>query len=162
RRAAQASVHPARRFAVVVRRDLPAQDTGGLPCDPRHRGRRSPDRGGGAAPAAPRSRPSRRRDRRRGARPPHRLRRARMAFAARHAIRRSLQGSAEIRAHALIAGVDCWPLVRDELAGVALLQFPWSARAMDEAAAALAVLQPDIAVTYAEAGGWGRALALEA
>jgi UDP-N-acetylglucosamine 2-epimerase len=33
---------------------------------------------------------------------------------------------------------------------------------MDEAGAALDALKPDVAVTYAEAGGWGRALALEA
>ena len=32
---------------------------------------------------------------------------------------------------------------------------------MDEAAAALDALQPRAAVTYAEAGGWGRALVLE-
>jgi hypothetical protein len=52
--------------------------------------------------------------------------------------------------------------VREALAGIALLQFPWSARAMDEAGAALEALNPGVAVTYAEAGGWGRALALEA
>jgi hypothetical protein len=33
---------------------------------------------------------------------------------------------------------------------------------MDEAAAALDALQPDAVLTYAEAGGWGRALMLEA
>src|SRR5258708_39350287 len=44
---------------------------------------------------------------------------------------------------------------------MALLQFPWSARSMDEAAAALAAIEPDVALTYAEAGGWGRALALQ-
>jgi hypothetical protein len=33
---------------------------------------------------------------------------------------------------------------------------------MDEAGAALDTLQPGVAVTYAEAGGWGRALILEA
>ena len=33
---------------------------------------------------------------------------------------------------------------------------------MDEAAAALDTLQPGVAITYAEAGGWGRALMLEA
>jgi len=80
----------------------------------------------------------------------------------RHLIRRSLWDSADLREHAVIRGVDCWPLVREQLAGVALLQFPWSARAMDEAAAALQAIQPAVAVTYAEAGGWGRALALEA
>ena len=79
----------------------------------------------------------------------------------RHDARRRLWDSADIRAHAVIRGCDCWPLVREQLAGIALLQFPWSARAMDEAAAALAAIEPDVAVTYAEAGGWGRALALE-
>jgi len=80
----------------------------------------------------------------------------------RHENRRSLWQSAALRAHAVIRGVDCWPLVRDQLAGIALLQFPWSARAMDEAAAAIRTIEPEVAVTYAEAGGWGRALAIEA
>ena len=83
-------------------------------------------------------------------------------WAARHAMRRSLQASADIREAAVIAGCDCWPVVAGGLAGIALLQFPWSARAMDEAAAAFEALQPLAALTYAEAGGWGRALALEA
>ena len=79
----------------------------------------------------------------------------------RHRARRSLWDSPDLRAHGVIRGCDCWPLVRQQLAGIALLQFPWSARSMDEAAAALAAIEPDVAVTYAEAGGWGRALALE-
>jgi hypothetical protein len=83
-------------------------------------------------------------------------------YARRHEIRRSLSASPDLRQHAVIRGVDCWPLVQRQLAGIALLQFPWSARAMDEAAAAFAALRPDVAVTYAEAGGWGRALSLEA
>ena len=58
--------------------------------------------------------------------------------------------------------LDLWPLVEPELEGVATLQFPWSVRAMDEAGAALDALRPDAIVTYAEAGGWGRALMLEA
>jgi hypothetical protein len=86
---------------------------------------------------------------------------SRAIYRDRHRARRSLWDSAELRAHAVIRGCDCWPLVRQQLAGIALLQFPWSARSMDEAAAALAAIGPDIAVTYAEAGGWGRALALE-
>ena len=86
---------------------------------------------------------------------------SRALFRQRHAIRRTLWSSEDLRAHAVIGNCDCWPLVREQLAGVALLQFPWSARAMDESAAALDVLQPRVAVTYAEAGGWGRALALE-
>ncbi len=86
---------------------------------------------------------------------------ARAVYRARHRTRRSMWNSAELRAHSVIRGCDCWPLVRQQLAGIALLQFPWSARSMDEAAAALAAIEPDVAVTYAEAGGWGRALALE-
>jgi len=86
---------------------------------------------------------------------------SREVYRDRHRARRSLWRSAELRAHAVIRGCDCWPLVREQLAGIALLQFPWSARSMDEAAAALDAIQPGVAVTYAEAGGWGRALALE-
>jgi hypothetical protein len=80
----------------------------------------------------------------------------------RHAARRALERSEDLRRASIIRGVDCWPVVRETLAGVALLQFPWSARAMDEAAAAFEALGADVALTYAEAGGWGRALALEA
>jgi hypothetical protein len=83
-------------------------------------------------------------------------------WAARHAMRRAMEGSADLRSAALINGCDCWAIVAGALAGVALLQFPWSARAMDEAGAALDAVRPAVAVTYAEAGGWGRALALEA
>ncbi len=79
----------------------------------------------------------------------------------RDGIRRALYASDELRAHAVIRGCDLWPVVHAQLAGIALLQFPWSARAMDEAAAALDALGPAAAITYAEAGGWGRALALE-
>ena len=86
---------------------------------------------------------------------------SRAVYRDRHRARRSLWNSADLRAHAVIHGCDCWPLVRQQLAGIALLQFPWSARSMDEAAAALAAIEPEVAVTYAEAGGWGRALALE-
>jgi hypothetical protein len=52
--------------------------------------------------------------------------------------------------------------MREEFTGISHLQFPWSARAMDEIGAALDALTPRVAVTYAEAGGSGRALALEA
>ena len=62
----------------------------------------------------------------------------------------------------MIDGIDLWELVAPELDGIADLQFPWSARAMDEAGAALDRLAPGAVVTYAEAGGWGRALTLEA
>lgn len=80
----------------------------------------------------------------------------------RHAMRRALWCSPQVRQHAHIATYDCWPVIREELSGVALLQWPWSARAMDEAGAALDTLRPAAALTYAEAGGWGRALILEA
>jgi len=67
-----------------------------------------------------------------------------------------------IRAAAVHRGYDLWPVVRRELRAVAMLQWPWSARAMDEAGAALDALTPQSVLTYAEAGGWGRALMLEA
>ena len=79
----------------------------------------------------------------------------------RYAHRTALQNSADLRDASVIHGLDCWPLIREELAGIAVLQWPWSARAMDEAAAALEALEPSVALTYAEAGGWGRALMLE-
>ncbi len=80
----------------------------------------------------------------------------------RYRLRAALWASGELRQRAIIRGCDCWPVIREELSGVALLQWPWSTRAMDEAAAALQALRPTAALTYAEAGGWGRALALEA
>ena len=80
----------------------------------------------------------------------------------RHQLRRALWSSSELRQHAIVAGYDCWSVVREQLAGIALLQWPWSARAMDEAGAALDALRPAVVLTYAEAGGWGRALVLEA
>lgn len=80
----------------------------------------------------------------------------------RAANRDALLGSTDLRARALVDGYDVWPIVARELAGVADLQFPWSARSMDEAAAALDACRPRVVVTYAEAGGWGRAIMLEA
>ena len=74
----------------------------------------------------------------------------------------AMAASADLRAASVIAGYDLWPVVAEELRGIADLQFPWSARAMDEAGAALDALAPGVVVTYAEAGGWGRALMLEA
>jgi hypothetical protein len=75
---------------------------------------------------------------------------------------RSLAGSDDVRRAAIIDGYDLWPVIRDDLLGVAHLQLPWSARSMDEAGAALDALHPRVVLTYAEAGGWGRALTLEA
>lgn len=75
---------------------------------------------------------------------------------------RTLVASADLRALAYVDGCDMWPLVADELEGVTWLQWPWSARAMDEAGAALDRLSPSAVLTYAEAGGWGRAIVLGA
>ena len=90
------------------------------------------------------------------------MKESRRIWRSRHAFRRMLWSSTELQQHAVISGYDCWNIVREQLAGIALLQWPWSARAMDEAAAALDALRPAVALTYAEAGGWGRALVLEA
>jgi hypothetical protein len=67
----------------------------------------------------------------------------------------------DIRAAAVVRGCDLWPTLCRELGDAARLQWPWSARAMDEAGAAIDALAPAVVVTYAEAGGWGRALVLE-
>lgn len=80
----------------------------------------------------------------------------------RRAIERALLASDALRQRARLRGYDIWPVVRDELRGVARLQFTWSARAMDEAGAAMERYRPARVVTYAEAGGWGRAIMLEA
>ncbi len=86
---------------------------------------------------------------------------SRVLWRQRHALLRALLSSADLRSRAEIRDCDCWPIVREELTGVALLQWPWSARAMDEAGATLDALRPSVALTYAEAGGWGRAVMLE-
>jgi hypothetical protein len=80
----------------------------------------------------------------------------------REAVAASLSASEDLRDWSIVDGLNLWPLVEPELEGIATLQFPWSVRAMDEAGAALDTLSPDAIVTYAEAGGWGRALILEA
>jgi hypothetical protein len=80
----------------------------------------------------------------------------------RNAHRRALHGSEALRAACVFHGCDAWPLMRGEFTGISHLQFPWSARAMDEIGAALDAVKPRVAITYAEAGGSGRALVLEA
>ena len=80
----------------------------------------------------------------------------------RRALARDLTSGDAIRAAASYRSCDLWDVVRPELEAVAMLQWPWSARAMDEAGAAIETLAPGAIVTYAEAGGWGRALMLEA
>jgi hypothetical protein len=90
------------------------------------------------------------------------LRGSRDLWRARGALAGEITRGDGIRQAAVFHGCDLWPVLGPELRDVALLQWPWSARAMDEAAAALDALAPGVAVTYAEAGGWGRALVLEA
>jgi hypothetical protein len=80
----------------------------------------------------------------------------------RDALARAITSGPAIRAAAEYRGCDLWSVLEPELARVARVQWTWSARAMDEAAAALDALDPRIVLTYAEAGGWGRALMLEA
>ena len=87
---------------------------------------------------------------------------SRSVWRRRYADFRALTRAASVRDASRIVGLECWPIVREQLAGVAWLQWPWSVRAMDEAGAALDALHPGAVVTYAEAGGWGRALLLEA
>jgi hypothetical protein len=94
--------------------------------------------------------------------PRHAIQSSRALWRRRHELAQAITTGAGIRAAALYRGCDLWPILRSELEGVALVQWPWSARAMDEAAAALEALRPEVVVTYAEAGGWGRALVLEA
>jgi hypothetical protein len=81
---------------------------------------------------------------------------------ARGEVARALRRSQGLRAAAIVDGYDLWDVLAPELDGIADLQLPWSTRAMDEAAAALDRLRPRVVLTYAEAGGWGRALVLEA
>jgi hypothetical protein len=80
----------------------------------------------------------------------------------RRALAHDLTTGDGIRAAGLVRGCDLWPVLHRELEGVAQVQWPWSVRTMDEAGAALDELHPKVALTYAEAGGWGRALVLEA
>jgi hypothetical protein len=87
---------------------------------------------------------------------------SRALWCRRHALAAEVVSGDGIHAAAHYRGCDLWPILRAELQGAALVQWPWSARAMDEAGAALETLRPEVIVTYAEAGGWGRALVLEA
>ena len=80
----------------------------------------------------------------------------------RHDLARDLTSGDDIRAAGTFRDCDLWPLLQRELADTARVQWTWSARAMDEAGAALDALEPRAVLTYAEAGGWGRALILEA
>jgi hypothetical protein len=87
---------------------------------------------------------------------------SRQVWRQRRAHLAAMERSPALRDWAMVGGIDAWPVVRELLAGIAWLQWPWSVRSMDDAGATLDMLQPRVAVTYAEAGGWGRALILEA
>lgn len=87
---------------------------------------------------------------------------SRAVWRARSASLATLRGSAAMRAAAVVHGCNLWPLIEPVVAGAIYLQLPWSAHVMDQMGAALDELAPRVAVTYAEAGGWGRALVLEA
>ena len=67
-----------------------------------------------------------------------------------------------VRAAGRVRQDDLWPVLRRELEAVALLQWPWAARAMDEAAAALFAITPEVVVVTADATARGRAIVLEA
>jgi hypothetical protein len=86
---------------------------------------------------------------------------SRQIWRQRAVVLRELLNSDDLRRAAVIGGCDAWPLLTPVLAGVAYLQFPWSAHVMDQLGASLDALKPRVALTYAEAGGWGRALVLE-
>jgi hypothetical protein len=91
----------------------------------------------------------------------HATRGSRELFQERHRLARMVTSGDAIRAAAIVRGCDLWPVLAHELEGAAMVQWPWSARTMDEAGAALDALEPRAALTYAEAGAWGRALMLE-
>jgi hypothetical protein len=90
------------------------------------------------------------------------LRESQDVWRRRREYRDALLRSALIQEAAVIRGCEVWPVLEPVFLGVAYLQFPWSAHVMDQLGTALDALQPRVAVTYAEAGGWGRALVLEA
>ena len=90
------------------------------------------------------------------------LRESQALWRERSTLAEALVSGDGIRGAAHVHGCDLWPVLEHELRGVAEVQWPWSARAMDEAGAAIDALQCQTVVTYAEAGGWGRALMLEA
>jgi hypothetical protein len=87
---------------------------------------------------------------------------SRALWSDRQQLARDLTSGGGIRAAAEVRGCDLWPVLSRELHDAAIVQWPWSARAMDEAGAALDAVAPGMALTYAEAGGWGRAIMLEA
>ena len=79
----------------------------------------------------------------------------------RAAMRRAVRNSEDVRAATTVRGCDLWPLLGENLCDGVGLHLPWAARAMDEVGAAFDVLRPRAALTYAEAGAWGRALVME-
>ena len=80
----------------------------------------------------------------------------------RNANRDALLRSDALRAACVLRGCDVWPLLRDEFTGITHLQFPWSARAMDEIGAALDALAAAGRDHLRGGRRLGRALVLEA
>jgi hypothetical protein len=85
----------------------------------------------------------------------------RQVWRQRQAHLHALLASDDLHRRAVIRDCDCWPIVREQLLGIAWLQWPWAARTMDQVAGVLDAWQPAACLTYAEAGGVGRAIALE-
>ncbi len=79
----------------------------------------------------------------------------------RNAMWRAALASPELRQSMNVRGCDLSPVLLETMAHALRVHVPWSARAMDEVAATLDVLRPRLALTYAEAGAWGRALVIE-
>lgn len=80
----------------------------------------------------------------------------------REALAGALTRGDAIRDAARVDDVDLWEVLCDQLHGAATVQWPWSARLIEESAAAIAALSPKTVTTYAEAGGVGRALIIAA
>jgi hypothetical protein len=80
----------------------------------------------------------------------------------RHQLAADVTRGDAIRAAARVHDVDLWPVLEHQLRATALVQWTWSARTMDELGSALDQLHAHTVVTYAEAGGIGRAMVLEA
>jgi len=76
----------------------------------------------------------------------------------RHDLAEGIVSGRAIRDAGVWHGYDLWPVLKHELEEAARVQWPWSARAMDEAGAALDALKPPAALTYASRATSGRSL----
>src|SRR5262249_54251688 len=69
--------------------------------------------------------------------PQHALEGSRALWRERRTLATEVTRGDDVRSAASFRGCDLWDVLRPELEAAALLQWPWSARAMDEAGAAL-------------------------